>query len=265
MINKYFEFFKMEIKEDLSDRSRFLIYVISKPIFMLISIIIWTAIFSNSENETIGGFSIEQTINYFIFLAIFSGINYTNLSAKMGSLIYSGQLSELLLKPVNLSLQLTFKSLGGRVFALFYESIPALAFALIFFSFKIPSALMLFFSILSIFLGLIINCFFSLIWSLMYFKLLNHWPFERIKNYLISFLMGSYIPINFLPLAFQDILKYLPFNYFVYEPARIFLNIYPLSQVIGILMLQAFWIIIFYFFFNYLFKKTIKKFEGVGA
>lgn len=265
MINKYVEFFKMEIKEDLSDRSRFLIWVISKPIFMLINIIIWTAIFSNSINSTIGGFSVEQTINYFLFQAIFANIVFTNISERMGNRIYSGELSTNLLKPVNLSLSLTSKSLGGRVFSLIYESIPSLLIGLIFFNFKIYSFPMLLISIVSLFLGLLINCFFSLLWSLMYFKMLNHWPFERIKRFVISFISGFYIPLNFLPLIFQNVLKYLPFNYFSFEPTRIFLNLYSYSQVFQILLIQIFWIIVLYIMFNILFKKAIKKFEGVGS
>jgi ABC-2 type transport system permease protein len=265
MINKYFEFFKMEIKEDLADRSRFIIWIISKPIFMLINVIIWTAIFSNSQSLAIGGFSIEQTINYFLFQSIFSNIVFNNLSEKMGSKIYSGELSTSLLKPVNFSISWISKSFGGRIFSLFYESIPALAIGLLFFGFKIYSVPMLIISIISLFLGLLANCFFSLCWALMYFKMLNYWPFERIKKFAISFISGYYIPLNFLPIALQSILKYLPFNYFSYEPTRIFLNIYSYSQVFQILIIQAMWIISLYLLFNFLFKKTLKKFEGVGA
>jgi viologen exporter family transport system permease protein len=265
MINKYVEFFKMEIKEDLADRSRFLIWIISKPIFMIINVIIWTAIFTNSNNSIIGGFTVEQTINYFLFQSIFSSIVFNKLSEKMGNRIYSGKLSINLLKPVNLGISLTSKALGGRVFSFFYESLPTLLIGLIFFNFKIYSFPMLIISIISLFLGLLINCFFSLLWSLMYFKMLNYWPFERIKKFVISFISGFYIPLNFLPLIFQNILKYLPFNYLSYEPTRIFLNLYNYSQVFQILFIQIVWIIVLYLLFNNLFKKAVKKFEGVGS
>ncbi|MFA5303107.1 MAG: ABC-2 family transporter protein [Candidatus Nanoarchaeia archaeon] len=255
----------MEIKEDLSDRSRFLIWIISKPIFMLINVIIWTAIFSNSSNSTIGGFSVEQTINYFLFQSIFASLVFNNLSERMGNRIYSGELSTTLLKPVNIGISLTSKALGGRVFSFFYESLPTLLIGLIFFNFKIYSFPMLLISIFSLFLGLLINCFFSLSWSIMYFKMLNHWPFERIKRFVISFVSGFYIPLNFLPLIFQNVLKYLPFNYFSFEATRIFLNLYSYSQVFQILLIQIFWVILLYLMFNFLFKKVVKKFEGVGS
>jgi len=232
---------------------------------MIINVMIWTAIFSNSQNSTIGGFSVEQTINYFLFQAIFSGIVFNNLSERMGNQIYSGELSINLVKPFNLSLKLVSKALGGRVFSLMYESIPTLIIGFLFFNFKIYSFPMLIISIISLFLGLLMNCFFSLCWSLMYFKMLNHWPFERIKRFVVSFISGFYIPLNFLPLVLQNILKYLPFNYFSFEATRIFLNIYSYSQIFKIFLVQIFWIIILYAIFNFLFKKAIKKFEGVGS
>lgn len=265
MTNKYVEFFKMEIKEDLADRSRFLIWIVSKPIFMIMNILIWTAIFSNSANSSIGGFNVEQTINYFLFQSIFSGIVFNNLSEKMGNRIYSGELSTSLLKPANLSISMVSKALGGRIFSLFYESIPALAIGMVFFGFKIYSTPMLLISIVSLFLGLLTNCFFSLCWSLAYFKMLNFWPFERIKKFVISFISGFYIPLNFLPMALQNILKYLPFGYFSYEPTRIFLNLYSYSRIFQILLIQIFWITALYLIFNFSFKKILKKFEGVGA
>jgi ABC-2 type transport system permease protein len=265
MTNKYFEFFKMEIKEDVADRSRFIIWIISKPIFMIMNVLIWTAVFSNSQNSSIGGFDMGQTINYFLFQAIFGNIIYNSLSEKIGSMIYSGELSTSLLKPANLSLSFVSKAFGGRVFSFIYESIPTLAIGLLFFSFKIYSIPMLLVSIVSLFFGLLINCFFSLCWSLMYFKMLNYWPFERIKRFAISFVSGYLIPLNFMPIPLQNVLRFLPFNYFFFEPAKIFLNIYSYPQVLQILLIQIFWIIILYSIFNFLFKKIIKKFEGVGA
>jgi len=265
MINKYFEFFKLELKEDLADRSRFIVWIVSKPVFMLINVLIWTAIFSNAPDSSIGGFSVEQTINYFLFQAIFGNIIFNSLSEKIGSRIYSGELSTSLLKPANLSISLVSQAFGGRVFSLIYESTVTLAIAMLFFGFKIYSFYALMISILSLFMGFLVNCFFSLCWSLMYFKMLNHWPFERIKKFIVMFISGFYLPLNFLPLPIQNVLKFLPFNYFSYEPTRIFLNIYSGKEILGILMMQLFWTVLLYLTFNIMLKRILKKYEGVGA
>lgn len=264
-MNKYLEFFRMEIKDYLEDRSRFIVWIISKPIMMLIQILIWTAIFSHSGQESIGGFSMGQTIGYFLFQYIFAGITYTSISSTMGHKIFHGELSVNLLKPINLSIAWAFKGFGGRLFSLFNESLPALAFAIIFFGFQIYSYPMFFIALISIFLGYFINFFFSLSWSLAYFKMVNYWPFERIKRFLVLFFMGAMIPINFMPLFLQNVLKYLPFNYISFEPSRIYLGIYSYAQISQIIILQIIWIIILFYLFNHFFKKAIKKFEGVGA
>jgi len=100
---------------------------------------------------------------------------------------------------------------------------------------------------------------------LIYFKMITFWPFERIKRFTLQFFSGMLLPINFMPLALQNVLKYLPFNYFFYEPSRIYLNIYPYGKVLEIIGIQILWIILLYLFFNYFFKKAVKKFEGVGS
>ena len=265
MINKYLEFMKIEAKEDLADRSRFFVWIISKPIIMIMQIMIWTAVFTYSNTSSIGGFSIEQTINYFLFMQIFGNIIYNNLSEDTGEDIYSGYLSMSLLKPVNFSLSKVFGNFGGRIFSFFYESIPTLIVGLVFFNFTIYSLPMMIVSIISLFLGLLINSFFSLCWSLIYFRMINFSPFERIKRYALTFISGYYIPIAFMPLAFQKVLKYLPFNYVFYEPSMIYFNIYSNYQILQVLLMQVLWIMILYLLFNILFKKMLKKFEGVGA
>jgi ABC-2 type transport system permease protein len=264
-MNKYLEFFNMEVKDSISERARFLVWTISKPLLMLINILIWTSIFSNSGQETIGGFNMEQAINYFIFQNALSGIIYSGISRAMGDRIEDGLLSVHLLKPMNLSIAWAFRGLGGRFFALFYESIPSIAFAMIFFGFKIYSLPMFLISIISLFLGYFINYFFSIIWSLAYFKMINFWPFERIKGFITNFFMGVMIPINFMPLALQNILKFLPFSYMSFEASKIYLGIYDYPQIAQILGIQILWIIGLFILFNFLFKIAIRVFEGVGA
>jgi ABC-2 type transport system permease protein len=183
----------------------------------------------------------------------------------MGDKIEEGSLSVHILRPVNLSLAWAFKGLGGRVFAFFYESVPAIIFAMIFFGFKFYSIPMFLISILSLFLGYFINHFFSSLWGLMYFKMINYWPFERIKNIMTNFFLGLVIPINFMPLALQNILKFLPFNYMSFEASKIYLGMYSYSQIAQILGIQLLWIAGLFLLFNFLFKKAIKLFEGVGA
>jgi ABC-2 type transport system permease protein len=95
--------------------------------------------------------------------------------------------------------------------------------------------------------------------------MINFWPFERIKVLMTNFFMGVMIPINFMPLFLQNILKFLPFNYMSFEASKIYLGMYDYSQIIQILGIQILWIICLFFLFNFLFKKVIRIFEGVGA
>lgn len=262
---KYLGYFKIAFKNRFASRALNLLWVIAKPIEILVAITVWTAIYEYSGQGVIKGFTLDQTINYMIFSLIFGAIAYTKIGAKLGSHIKSGRLNTMLVKPVDYGLNKLSQVIGARVHAVIFEVLPGVVIAVLFFGFHQYNSLMTLLAITSMSLALLVNYFFSLSWALIYFKTINFESIEWFKKMLISILSGSLIPLNFLPIAFQEVLKYLPFQFLSYIPSRIFINSYPLQEVILLLMIQASWIVLLYAVYKIGWNYSIKSFSGVGA
>ena len=81
----------------------------------------------------------------------------------------------------------------------------------------------------------------------------------------MSFLSGSWIPLNLFPDIVQKIFYFLPFQYMRYFPAITYLGKTNTSQLVFGFLISILWIITFYFLFKFLYKKAIKSFEGQGG
>lgn len=262
---KYAGFLKIGFKQRLASRAMNLLWVISKPIEILVAIAVWTAIYQYSGEGAIRGFTLDQTINYMIFSLVFGALAYTKIGNKLGSDILSGELNTRLLKPVDYGLNKLSRSIGDRLHAGLFEVTPGVIIAVVLFGFHQYSILMTLLGITSVVLALLVNFFFSLSWALIYFKTISYESIEWFKNMLVSLFSGSLIPINFLPQILQELLKYLPFQYLVYVPSRIFINSYSISEAGSLIIIQAVWIVLLYAVYKIGWNYAVKNFSGVGA
>jgi len=261
---KYSGNIKVAFKQGLASRAINLMWVLSKPILILVSIIVWTSIYNYSGKGLIGGFTIDETINYMMFSIVFGAITYTRVGQKIGSDILNGNLSTKLIRPVNYGIEYLLRNIGNRLYALIFEVLPGLIIAVTFFGFHSFNLLMTIISFISICLGLLINFFVSINWALMYFNTKAFQPLEELKRRLVNFFAGVYMPLNFMPLALQKIFNYLPFQFIIYIPSRIFINSYSLSQALIFMAIQAGWIVLLYSTYRVGWHHSIKNFSGAG-
>ncbi len=259
---KYLGFARITFNTNLASRIEPLINLASKPVFMIVSIFLWSVIYG--RKVVIGGFTLDNTINYMMFSTIFSSFYGTMASNILGKRILRGNLIVDLIKPVDYGIKSVFITLGAKLYQVMFSVIPSLLIAFLF-GFHIYSPLSAFLSFVAIFLGLLINLFLNLLWGLLYFKVKQFFPFENIKQTIFGFLVGAYIPLNFLPSIAQRIFSYLPFQFVVYVPSRIFISTYTLEQSLIYIGVQALWVIILYSLFKIGWHRALLKFEGVGA
>ncbi len=261
---KYLSNIKIAFKQGLASRITTLMQVIAKPLLIIISIALWNTVYNQTNNDTINGFTINETINYMMFSIIFGAITYTNVGSIVGNDILMGKLSTRLIRPVDYGLERLSRTIGNRLYALIFEVLPGVIIGIML-GFHLYNYLMTIISIISIWLGLIINFFISLNWSLMYFKVKNSWSLEGLKGELVNFLSGVYFPIYFMPLTIQKMFNYLPFQFIIYVPSRIFINSYTLTQTMIFIIIQLAWITILYSTYKIGWHHALKNFEGVGA
>jgi ABC-2 type transport system permease protein len=256
---------KLLFKQGMASRAMTVMWVLTKPLAILVAITVWTSIYNYTGQGAIGGFTLDETKGYMMFTILFGAITYTNIGKILGKDIHRGNLSKSLVKPVDYGLARLSGDVGNRLYAAMFELLPGLIIAVIFFGFHQFNPLMTLFSIISICLALIINFFLSINWALMYFKTTASDTFEWIKDIIFGFFSGRYIPLNFLPAIFQAVLNYLPLQFLVYVPARIFINSYSVSGALSMLLIQVSWVFFLYAIYKVGWHYSIKHFSGVGA
>jgi ABC-2 type transport system permease protein len=83
-------------------------------------------------------------------------------------------------------------------------------------------------------------------------------------NRLRNFFSGGYFPLNLLPTLFVQVSFCLPFAYSFFVPAQLYLKKMSLFQGAQGLVVQIVWIVLLYGIVQFVWKRGLKRYEGVG-
>ncbi len=83
---------------------------------------------------------------------------------------------------------------------------------------------------------------------------------ERIKK----FFSGGYFPINLLPAAFIKASFLMPFAYSFFVPTQLYLKKIDIATGLRGLFVQIAWIMVLYLLIQIVWKRGLRKYEGVG-
>lgn len=225
---------------------------------------IWMVIFG--EKNSIGGFSLKETITYLIGTGLISNIISTMTAYHLEKDVQTGALSNLLIKPVSypfsrLSISLAYKPLNLLVRTLVYLSLA------IFFSHKLvitTDFLIVLLTLISVVIAFIINYFLDFLVGNLAFWTTTTEGIRGIFRTINNIFSGDYAPITFFPRWFQSLSKGLPFIYTRYFPMLIYLKKLSMIEAIKGLGAQIFWALFLYFLTRFAWRKGIKRYEGVG-
>ena len=201
--------------------SRFAFYTLFIYVFMSL----WQAIY---KEGSVNGYSYVQMVWYLIMteLIVFSSggmniLNSINEDVKSGAIAYQ------LGRPVHYIL-LQFTGILGQVFVNLV-SFGALAAILghVFVG-PLPTLRLagIFAMLLSVALGLTLGMFFMALIGLSAFVFEDNFALFLIYQK-ICFMLGVFLPVEFLPPWLQPVAKSLPFSYMTWAPAKIFVNYSP--------------------------------------
>ncbi|HOB19670.1 MAG TPA: ABC-2 family transporter protein [Candidatus Atribacteria bacterium] len=217
-LRKYLVVTRISLQNVIAYRSSALGGLLFYSLFIFVFFNLWRAIYKGGE---VTGYSLTQMIWYLCIteLVVFgcrSGVyNQMNDDVKSGSIAYQ------LNRPYHYVMFQFFNALGNMVFNLVIYGILAIILGLIMAG-PIPgfSFASLPFALISVFLGIIINFFFMITLGLTAFRLEENFAFYLIYQKLV-FMLGMFIPVEFLPKWLQSIALYLPFSYVAWAPARL--------------------------------------------
>ena len=266
-LNKYRQAFLVGLQSNIVYRWNFAVRAFFSLFHLAAVFILWTA--AAAGQKDIGGFSIEQTITYFVTLLVLQFfISAFSEDYQISEEIRNGLINQFLLKPINyfayrFSIFVAARMVSGLlVFVPLFIAFPFLKDHLTFpgdpwlMATAIPALL----------LSAIIQ--FSIAYC---FGLLTFW-FLEIQGFVIlsmaveTVLGGQMFPLDLLPAWAYAIAKHLPFYYQMYFPGAIITGRLTNPQEIANgFVIQICWVVILLTLNHGLWVRGLRRHTAVGG
>jgi ABC-2 type transport system permease protein len=181
--------------------------------------------------------------------------------------IRDGQLNQFLLKPINYLFYRLCLFGAGRVIYTAVAVVPVALFILLqrrYFVFPGDPATFGWFAF-SVCLTALLQFFMSFTMALLAFWVLEVSTFIFIL-FAFEYIAGGHLfPLDILPPALAEILKYTPFPYQLFFPVSIYLGRTQGAELREGLLLQVFWVLFFFLLGSWIWKRGLRRYTAVGG
>jgi ABC-2 type transport system permease protein len=200
--------------------SKFCFYTLFIYVFMGL----WKAIY---QEGSVHGYGYVQMVWYLIMTEFVTFACDSSIFRTMSEDVKSGAIAYLIGRPTHYVFYQFFHSLGQTVVNFFSFGLLAVLLGLLFVGplpgFRLAAAPPL---LLSLGLSILLNYFFLMLIGLSAFVMEDNFGLYLIYQKL-SFMLGLFLPVEFLPAWLQPIARNLPFSYVYWAPAKIFVDYSP--------------------------------------
>lgn len=246
----YLPFLNAGMQEVSTYRVNWIFHIIGSIMGCFVSYFIWNAVYLSGGNDVMEGFTISQMIVY-IFLIFFTSVLIRSGGTyDIGQEIRDGSIAMRMIKPVSYNATFLFQELGNKILTVGLLLVPlTLGVEIVRYilngqvMFNMGCFLLYLFSCIFSYL---INFFFNICFGFIAFIIKYIWGANLMKNCIVSFLSGTYIPLAFLPEQLEKIFLLLPFASLNYTPVMIYIGIYNGTTLLFYLGLQIFWVMFFW-------------------
>jgi ABC-2 type transport system permease protein len=259
----------VSLTERLHYRGDFFLGTVLRYLPMLTTILLWEAIFAGSGHpDDIGGYTRNQMIAYLLLIHIsrtFSSM--PGVAAGIARDIRDGNLKKYLVQPLDMISYLLAYRAAHKVA---YIATSFLPYALLFYLCRgffdtFPDPVTLVAYVISLLLGFVIGFFFESCMGMMGFWILEVSSLLWVVGTLNFFVSGQMVPIEVLGPNWTAVLRWLPFQYLAYFPARIFLGKVPPDQLWWDLLIELIWAIALVVLCRFLFFRGLRRYSAFGG
>ncbi|MDO5717067.1 MAG: ABC-2 family transporter protein [Tissierellia bacterium] len=257
---KYIAVMLSNFYSELSYKLNFITGILNQAISLFLSLFVWLAIFKSTGEQEIAGFTRPDIILYIVLTNLSMMFFSTSEVVRMGSLVRTGKLTNMLLKPYSILGYNLSAYIGQRLIYV----IPYMGVLLVFL-FKNSNiyynlAIILFGSINFLMFFLFMQCI-----SNLGFYVVQMWPFSSLMNSIYFLFSGVYFPLNILPSGVYQWMKYNPFSMVGYHFTLAVQEKLDFSSVKELMLVSFLWLLLFYVLYRFTFKRGLKRYEGMGA
>jgi ABC-2 type transport system permease protein len=234
---------------------------------LLGTVFIWGAILE-AKGGGINNFDYASVVYYFLLVLVLDSlITPGDDEWQVAADIRDGQMNSFLVKPMNYLVYRIALFVSNR---LLYTVVTLPVVILVFVVFQHylvwPSSWATWIlAMISVFLAASLQFLISYSVAMLAFWMLEISTAVFIIYSFEYFLSGHMFPLGFMPVAFQEILRLLPFPYELYFPISIFMGKVHGAALWEGLLIQFCWVLIIAFGANTLWQRGLKRYQAVGG
>ncbi len=264
-MRKYWFVYRTSLHRFIEYRGELAIDAVGKVLIPIsVQYLLWRAITGSAADGKIAGYDFPSLFQYSVFsILIFNLINTDFVEREIARSIREGDLNKFLSKPVDFALYhfmmfvadcTPVMSAGVIVYAL-SALFGAVAASLVHFIF---GALM-------IFVAMIVAFHLAFLIALLAFWMDEIWTLTTMKNLTLWFLTGQLIPLDMFPDSAQRILKFLPFGYLSFFPAKIFTGSLAVDEILFGFAVVCSWAMLLYLSARLFWNYALHKYGAFGG
>lgn len=266
-MKKYLYGFKLFFLNSFQYRFNTVINLLFGNLSLLVTLLFWYLIYNGDQSKILNGFTLSGIFTYFVVSGLFRSFTLQGSGFYYTTMIKSGGLGPVLLKPYHLEWSVYVQQLAANITGILPQVgfiLVALPFIAGFLTWQVNLS-----SLLIIFMFIAVASITShLLWSI--FGFMAFWIEEATAvmwslAVLLNMAMGMFIPLDFFPKGWLAVLERLPFSAWGYLPSKIYLGIIPLQKQLQLLLVHLGWIVILLVLHQLVWKAGLKRFSSVGG
>jgi len=266
----------------VSYRWDFYLQIFLPPLaFFITKYFFWKSIYQYEARDIINGLDLAGMLSYHAWVFIVSFINQSQNSYNLSEEIRLGKITPYLIYPFNLWKFHFSAFLSGSLYQILVATFCL--FALIFLGLDVQIVTLakaypvlknwpMFIDLgLTILGGLWIILIGAITWfwmnysmGLISFWLEETWILRVMLGLIAQFLSGGFVPLNFFPEVWQNLLWWTPFPWLTFAPVNWWIQGGDLSQVLHATLACGFWQIIFIGLSALLWRKGLRLYTAAG-
>ncbi len=266
VMKQFAKLVSLTMQSALFYRAAFFFSMITPLILLGGQFMLWHSLYANGGGAQIGSFAAKDMYAY-VLISFFIGNLLTWSSENtLSREIRKGTIVSRCLKPVSFLSQ-SLADMTGYVIpqVLINGTVVAAALSLFPQSFALPDAVSLPAALCSLILSVLLRMMMVSCFSLLCFFTTSHHGLSWIRTALMEFFSGALIPVALFPGWLKTIAWLTPFPLMVQAPVALMLD-QPLPMPVWIsLLLQFFWIVLFYYAHQAMYEKVRRTVSFAGG
>jgi ABC-2 type transport system permease protein len=254
---------RLNLINSLIERADMVLYTLSNCVSPLVILFVWLSFTAAGATSV---YSHDLLIWYFLLAMLVKLLTSAWGGQFISNRIRRGAISPLLIQPVPYYYHWLSNNIAEKIFK-FLILLPLLIILISIFRLS-PLSLSIFnllSSIISLIMASSIFFLIDLIIGISAFWLDETSALMDFYGLLSSLFGGMLIPIVALPPVVKTLAQYLPFRFTLSLPIEIFIGQLSITDTFIFLALQAFWLLLFWYLYRYLWIRGLKAYSAVGA